>query len=181
MLVMKKNLLVQAFRLGSGTCMERALIQNGLLRDLGDGFWEVRTREALYQGEIVPTGDYIKIDTTGMPYPNEKTWFEKNHEHVKENWFRQKNEPMKAWRKGEPWCDEMDFVLEKGLLRCNPSDPAHTYRGELWGTPQTAAADAVIVFDCIERDIHGNLITVKYHFVAGDEFAVTYDILSFCG
>lgn len=34
------------------------------------------------KGEVAQTGDYIKVDLKGFPYPNDKNFFEENYRKV---------------------------------------------------------------------------------------------------
>lgn len=173
MQIMKKPIPTQAFALGENTEAERELIRRGLLSEAGDGLWRLKTREALDEGELVRTGDYVKLDSAGMPYPVAKDWFEANHEPLREGWYLQKTAPRKAWNTAEPMCPEIRFLLDQELLRWKNG----TFSAFLWGTMQTAAEDAVIVLDAVTYAPDGTLTGVDFHFVAADEFDKTYDIL----
>ena len=177
MLIIKKSLPVQAFQLGRSCCLEQQLIRSGHLLPLQDGLWRIKTREALTVGELVKTGDYIKIDRSGMPYPTEKDWFEANHTQLEENLYLQIAEPKIAWKGTHPIIPEIQFLLDRNLLIWTPGDPDQTFRAQLWGTLQTAAADAVVVLDRVETDHLEKIQAVEFHFVANDEFQTTYDIL----
>lgn len=177
MLIIKKSLPVQAFQLGQSCCLAQQLISLGLLVPLQADLWRVKTREALAEGELAKTGDYIKIDRSGMPYPNAKVWFEVNHTQLEENLYLQTTEPKTAWKATHPMIQEIQFLLDHGLLIWMPNDPEQTFRAHLWGALQTAAADAVVVLDRVETDSLGNIQAVEFHFVANDEFQTTYDIL----
>lgn len=47
-------------------------------------------------GEAATIGDYIKIDGTGYPYPNEKSYFEANHRLIKGDEYEQKPVVLKG-------------------------------------------------------------------------------------
>ena len=174
MLVIKRSNPVQAFQLGAGNALEQKYIQSGLIVCLDDGTWEIKTREALDQGEIARIGDYVKIDSIGMPYPTDQRWFEDNHTHLEGDWYQQKATPRLAWQEPQPHCPELQFLLERGLLTRTPEN---TFSAFLWNTWQTAAADAVIIFDNALRDAHETLTEVAFHFVAKEEFDQTYQVL----
>lgn len=177
MLVIKKVVPVQAFQLGHNSTLEQQLVERGLLQLEADGLWRIRTREAMDKGELVKAGDYIKLDSIGMPYPNEKAWFEENHIPLEEGWYRQKVSPRKAWQQADGPCPEIEFLLEQGLLHWDKECTDRTFSAQLWGTLQTAAADAVIIFDSIQQDPTGTLKAVDFHFVAKEEFDLTYEVL----
>lgn len=133
------------------------------------------TRETVGKGELAQAGDYIKLDTTGMPYPAERTWFEENHICREDGLYLQKVTPRKAWGMHELLCPEICFLLEHGLLEM---DREQGFRAQLWGTVQTAAPGGIVVLDRVETDGCGEILTVDFHFVAEEEFAATYEILS---
>lgn len=176
-MIIKKSLPVQAFQLGTACCLEQQFVQSGLLVPLQDGLWRIKTRESPEEGELVKTGDYIKLDRSGMPYPNERSWFEANHAQLEEHLYLQTAVPKTAWMSTQPMLPEIRFLLDRGLLIWAPDDPEHAFRARLWGTMQTAAADAVVVLNRVETDGPGNIRAVEFHFIANDEFQATYDIL----
>lgn len=174
MIVIKKALPMPAFPLGTDCPLARQLTQAGLLLPLPEGYWRVTTRETRGEGELAKTGDYIKLDSTGMPYPTEKAWFEANHTRTAEGMYLQTPLPRKAWHAPEPVCPEIRFLLEQKLLHW---DPQQGFGAQLWGTWQTAAPDAVVVLDGVETGSTGEIRGVEFHFVAAEEFVLTYDIL----
>ena len=173
MLVIKKPCPVQAFALGEQTAAELEFIRSGQLSPTEEGLWRLKTREAPVEGELVRCGDYIKLDSIGMPYPVEKNWFEANHEKLREGWYIQKTSPRKAWRSTMPIAPEIQFLLDNGLLHWQE----HTFSAFLWGTMQTANEDAVIVLDAVDCTPDGTVTKVEFHFIAADEFEKVYDIL----
>lgn len=154
--------------------MERKLIEQGLLTPVGDNQWRVKTRETAGEGELAASGDYIKLDSIGMPYPNKKAWFEANHTMVGENLYLQKVQPRKAWHAMELLCPEIRFLLDRDMLWWSRKEG---FRAVLWDTVQTAAPDAVLILDQVERDAEGCIQKVDFHFVAAEEFERTYEVL----
>ncbi len=177
MIILKKTMPMPAFQLGASDPMEEQLTAAGILRPLPEGMWRIRTREAKEEGELAKTGDYIKFDRAGSPYPTQKDWFEANHTQLEENLYLQIAEPKIAWKGTHPIIPEIQFLLDRNLLIWTPGDPDQTFRAQLWGTLQTAAADAVVVLDRVETDHLEKIQAVEFHFVANDEFQTTYDIL----
>jgi hypothetical protein len=175
MIVIKKVVPMPAFQLGTPCAIAQKLMDAQLLLPLPEGVWEVRTREARQQGEIAQTGDYIKLDSIGMPYPVEKDWFESNHKQQEDGLYLQKAQPTKAWCTDELMCEEIRFLVNEDLLQW---DRKTGFGAQLWGTWQTAGPDAVIVFDEVKTDCDGKIQQVDFHFVASDEFAATYEIIS---
>ena len=178
---MKKVIPMPAFQLGTVCPLAQKLMDRGFLLPLPDGFWRVKTREAMGEGELAKTGDYIKLDSTGMPYPTEKEWFEANHIQVEAGIYLQKAQKRKAWCADEPVSPEIRFLLDRGLLQWDPEDPQRTFQAQLWGTLQSAARDAVVVLDRVETDAKGTVREVEFHLVAGEEFDITYDVLAKSG
>ena len=75
----KRPAVVQAYRLGDESDVVDGLTAEGEIRLRGDGSFEVFSQEAkaVYEnsGEIAHTGDYIKLDSSGTPYPNQRRIF----------------------------------------------------------------------------------------------------------
>ena len=174
MIVMKKSVPMPAFRLGTDCPLAQKLMDARLLLPLSDGLWEIRTREAEEKGEIAKTGDYIKLDSAGMPYPTEKSWFESTHTPAGDGLYLQNTQPKKAWCTDERMCDEIRFLVNEDLLQW---DRKTGFGAQLWGTWQTAGPDAVIIFNQVLTDESGRIHHVDFHFVAAEEFHQTYTIL----
>ena len=155
--------------------LEQKLIDAHLLLPLPQDLWEVRTREAEEQGEIAKTGDYIKLDSIGMPYPVKKEWFETNHTQLESGLYLQKQKSKKAWCMTEPMCEELRFLVNQEQLRW---DRKTGFGAKLWGTWQTASSDAVIIFDEVHTDDDGQIQQVEFHFIAAEEFITTYEVIS---
>lgn len=96
----KKATVVQAYRLGEESDMVEELTAEGEIKVKGDGSFEVFSQEAKDgAGEIAHTGDYIKLDSSGKPYPNSAEFFEKNHRHLPGNFM---NRSQRFFRSGWP-------------------------------------------------------------------------------
>ena len=175
MIVIKKVIPMPAFQLGTPCALSQKLMNAQLLLPLPEGLWEIKTREAALQGEIAKTGDYIKLDSIGMPYPVEKDWFESNHKQQEDGLYLQQAKPKKAWCKDEMMCEEIRFLVNEDLLQWDRKTGFCAY---LWGTWQTAAPNAVVVFDEVKTDDQGKIQGVDFHFVAQEEFHATYEISS---
>ena len=78
---------------------------------------------------------------------------------------------------GEPMCEEILFLMkEKGLV-IKPDDYDHYFTAPLFGTVESAARNAVIVFYSISRNDSGCISDIDFNFVARDEFGRTYSII----
>jgi hypothetical protein len=170
----KKAIPAQAFCLGQNNKLQQALLERGLLQKTGPGHWEVLTREATVQGEVACDGDFIKLDSIGMPYPVKRDFFLANHVLQEDGTWLQKSRPLRMWCRDEEPCRELQFLLDEELLEYRPAQAEQAFRAFLFGTWQTAPADAVIIFDAVRYDADGQLDRVDFHFVARDEFEKTY-------
>lgn len=177
MKIIKQAVVLDAYRLGDGTPMERDLTAAGKLLRQADGTFLVFSRETDTQGQVAQAGDYIKIDSAGFPYPNSRAYFEARHIHLGGTRYRQIVTPLEAWTIREPVSEEIAFLTAQGLLRMDPTDDTHYFRAHLWGAELFAAKDAVIVFDHVARDMTGRITRVDFHFLAWAEFLVTHRVV----
>lgn len=168
---------LRACRLGENAPLEQELRRRGLLRSRADGTYELFTRETAGAGQVVSPGDYVKLDTIGMPYCNDPVYFRQNHTHLEGEWYLQTSPQVLAWRLDLPMAPPIRFLTETGRLQIRPEDPDHTFTAFLWGTWQTAAADGVIILRRIVYGNDGEITDAEFHMVAGDEFRKTYEIL----
>lgn len=169
---------IHAYCLGQSSNMERRLVAEGKIRVLQNGQYELFSQESVNGcGEIASAGDYFKMDSDGFPYPNEREWFLKNHEHMGGDEFLQLSTPLKAWTVEEPMSDEIRFLVEQRRLSITPSDPERYFSAFLWGARLSAKKDAVIVFYRVEISQDGSIKDVEFNFVARTEFDKTYQII----
>ena len=174
----KTTTQVQAWELGAGSDMEKEMLRNGKIIAHADGSFEVFTKEATgNKGQIASSGDFFKVDERGFPCPNKREFFLQNHQHLEGNWFIQITRPLKIWRLGDPECKELHYLLDKSLLSIHPEDKEHCFCSSLWGTTETAAADAVIVFYSIKYDLNGEISEVDFNFVDAVYFSTHYQIV----
>ena len=166
---------VQAWELGAGSEKEQEMIRRGKIRAHPDGTYELFSQETSEgKGQMAKTGDYFKVDDTGSPYPNRRGWFLENHRHLEEDWYLQQSKPLKIWRKDDPECEEIRFLLDRKILFIHPENPQRYFSARLWGTEETAPSDAVIVFFSVERDPEGNITGINFNFVVKDYFEKYY-------
>ncbi len=170
--------IVRACRLGEPGGLIEQLMREGRIVERESGIFEVFSREAAdSRGEIAYMGDYIKVDSAGMPYPNKKDFFEKNHRYLGEDKYEQSPALLDAWADGEDMCEEVEFLIAEKGLAINKSDENKYYTAPLWGTILSAAKDAVIIFYRVERDEKGVIQDIDFNFVQREEFDKTYSIL----
>lgn len=175
----KKPMVVQAYRLGDESPVVDILMAKGEIRQKADGSFEIFSRETKDNiGESAHSGDYIKLDSKGCPYPNSAEYFENSHRHLAADLFEQCSPAVDVWMYGDPMCPEIRYLIEHRHLSFHEDDPGRYFQAPLWGTKLSAAKDAVIIFYRIVRDPSGKIMDADYNFVAGDEFVRTYEMLS---
>lgn len=174
----KKTVVIKAYRLGEKNSTVDKLIEKGKIRLTEGGNYEVFSQETGgTSGEIAYAGDYIKIDSSGSPYPNSREFFEENHVAVGYGAYRQKAKEVSVWMDGDPINEEVRYLIEHKGLTLNEDMPDRYFQAPLWGTRLSASRDAVIVFYQIQWDENGEIADAEFNFVARDEFDKTYDML----
>lgn len=173
--IKNKGNVVQAWKLGEHTEMEKKMLEAGKIRRTADGGYELFSQEAVNGiGQPAIPGDYFKVDSSGMPYPNAKSFFEKNHKMIGENTYLQAPQILDAWEKGEPVSEEIEFLLRTEKLRINSESQEKYFEAFLRGVPLGAAGDAVLVIRYVERDPEGQISDIDFDFIARKEFEKTY-------
>lgn len=176
----KKFLVVEAYRLGDPNDEQaiNELIAKGAVRLREAGVFEVFSQESRDgKGEIAYVGDYIKLDSSGHPYPNKADFFEKNHRHISGAYYEQRSEPVYAWLAEDGICPEIRFLMEQKHLTLNKRNPEKYFQAPLWGAHLSAAKNAVLIFYRIERDEAGDVMDAEFNFVERNEFEKTYEFL----
>ena len=178
--IKNKGNIIKAYQLGTDSPVLRTLIEDGKICDIENDRYEIHSRETANGesgGQIAVTGDWIKIDSSGFPYPNSREFFEANHRHIEGDRFEQLPKPLPAWDAKLEMCPEVAFLVEERRLIINENSFEQRYSAELWGTNETAAEDAMIVFYSISYDDEGKVIDAEYNFVERQEFEKTYSVL----
>ena len=180
--VMKKQgRTVQAYRLGQLHPVLDDLMAKKKIIDLGNGAYEVFSQEAVKggtgHGQFAETGDWVRLDGAGYPYPSRDDWFRKNLRHLGGDAYEQIPKPLNAWTADQPMCPEIQFLMERKGLVLDETDPKRYFNAVLWGTRESAGMDAVLVFYSISRDESGSIIDAEFNFVERTEFDRTYNIL----
>ncbi|MDO5133637.1 MAG: hypothetical protein Q4D81_11765 [Eubacteriales bacterium] len=179
--IKKEGKIIHAYRLGDSSPVLDRLIAEGKIIPLKDGGFEVLSREALLggsgHGQVASRGDYIKLDTEGCPYPNSAVFFEAKHKKLDGDMYEQLPEPMDAWTAEEATCPEIEFLLAEKGLTIHPGDSSRYFSAPLWGTVESAPADAVIIFYSITHDESGNITDADFNFVVREEFEKLYNVL----
>ncbi len=179
MIIQKKTAQpVTACCLGEGSDLEKALTEKNMLNRRPDGSWEVHTRESAgHRGEIAQTGDYVKLDVEGCPYPVEASVFLREHRRAKDGYW-QIPRKLEAWTADEPRTPILEWLLSTGRLKIAQNDPAHFYQAQLWGTQISAPVDAVLVFYHVSRNTDGDIMDVDFNFVDHEVFLLSYDTIT---
>lgn len=175
--IKKQGKIVEAYRLGEESEPVRRLIQEGKIVEKDQGIFEVFSQEAVNtSGEIAYPGDYIKVDSSGAPYPVKSDFFLKNHRRLDGIRYEQIPVPLDAWTSDQEMCEEINYLIkEKGLMIDETSEDKY-FTAPLWGTMLSAARDAVIVFYEIKRDNKGLIRDIDFNFVQHEEFEKTYHV-----
>ncbi|MBO5784761.1 MAG: hypothetical protein J6R05_01675, partial [Bacteroidaceae bacterium] len=176
--IKNKGKSILAYRLGTPSNVIEQLIREQRIVPLDNGSFEIFSREVVEggseHGQLARSGDYIKVDSAGFPYPNDAAFFVENHRHISGDEYEQIPKPLDAWTAEQPMCSEVEYLIrEKGLV-LNESDSACYFSAPLWGTVEMAAKDAVLVFYSIDRAEDGTIRDADFNFVARDEFDKTY-------
>lgn len=170
---------INAWQLGAGSEVEQRLLQEGKLVFHAPDRYEVFSQEATGKvGETAVAGDYIKIDSSGYPYPNNKDFFEANHTQLAGDEYIQVPNQLSVWFLGDPEENVICFLLHNRGLRIDPQNDEACFSAPLWGTTLVAKSDAAIVIYSITRDDSGNISDVDFNFVSRDEFDLTYQIVN---
>lgn len=74
-------------------------------------------------------------------------------------------------------CEEIQFLIQEKGLEINKDDFQNFFSAPLWGTKESAAGDAVIVFYSITRNAEGYITDADFNFVCRSEFNKTYTVL----
>lgn len=177
-MIKKSGKKVKAYRLGDRHPVLEELMSRGQIKKTADGRYEVFSLEAVRagsgRGEIAQAGDYVKIDGEGFPYPNDCDFFRKNHRRISGDEYEQLPVMLDAWDAEEPMSEEIRFLMERKGLEIHEETPENYFRAPLWGTEESAAKDAVVVFYHIDRDENGEIADAGYNFVCRSEFDRTY-------
>ena len=179
--VKSKRKIVKAYPPGEGHPMEALLMEEGAIRRLPDGSYELFSQEAVNgHGQIAQSGDYFKVDTIDgrhFPYPNSREYFLSNHIHLNGDEYEQVNNPLLIWQSGDAVTEEIRWLVDTGRMTLKPQDPSHFFNAFLWGADLSAASDATLVFYSVDRDASVAITDISFNFVAKPEFEASYSII----
>ncbi|MBR3299305.1 MAG: nucleotide-binding protein [Clostridia bacterium] len=176
--IKKQGKIVNAYRLGSESEVMNKLIEEGKLIPRKNGTYEVMSQESDNgSGQVAREGDYVKIDSTGSPYPNDAAFFNANHRHIEGDTYEQIPKPLLAWTVDEHITEEISFLIAHKGLVLNDKSPDKYFTAPLWGTIEASPRDSVLVFYSVSRNDAGEIIDADFNFVARAEFEKTYTVL----
>ena len=180
-IIKKKGQLVKAYRLGEENPVLDVLIRENRIKNMFNGTYEVFSQEAVKSesghGQVACTGDWIRIDGAGFPYPCKNEWFQENYRHVGGDDYEQIPKVLLGWTAEQKMCPEVEFLIQNRGLILDNEHPDKFFQAILWGNPEAAAKDAILVFYDIVYEDERNILDVDYNFVEKREFERIYDVV----
>ena len=174
----KESSRIQAWELGAGSVMEQEMIRCRKIVPRPGGIYEIFSREATGKtGQIASAGDFFKVDNYGFPHPWRKAAFLQQHQFLEGDWYQEAARRVKIWRLSDPVCEEIRFLLNRGILRIDPDNPDRCFTALIWGTEETAASDAVVVIFDTDRGAEGCIPGVNFNFVEIGYFNKHYRVI----
>ena len=174
----KQGKIVEAYRLADKGAVIRKLIKEGLIVEKEDGTYEIFSQEAVNgTGEIATAEYYIKVDSSGKPYPNSPEFIANNHRKVGENLYEQIPTELQAWTVDEEICEEINYLIDNKKLTINKYDKDKYFNAFLWGSNLSAPENAVIVFYEVKKNSELEITDIDFNFVKREEFDKIYDIV----
>lgn len=177
----KSGCVVEACRLGEMSPVFQKLEREHRVRKLSGGTYEVFSRETEAagsgHGQYAVSGDYVKLDAGGYPYPNRKSYFERNHRHLGGAWYEQRSQPLLAWTADQELCPEIEFLIQNQGLELHPEDPERFFSAILWGEKECASQNDVLILYEISYDGNGTIQNIDFNFVEEREFRKAYEYI----
>ena len=88
--IKNESKFIKAYELGKEYAEIQRLINEGKIKKISEEVYEIFSQEAVNgKGQIAHKGDFIKIDTTDLPYPNDRTFFLANHKYLQNDEYKQ--------------------------------------------------------------------------------------------
>lgn len=177
----KHGKIAQAYKLGvKHECLEQ-LIAEGKIIDLKNGSFEVFSQEAVKSesghGQVAYVGDWIRLDGAGYPYPSKDDWFQDNMRHISGDDYEQVPKELMGWTADMEMCPEIEFLIREKGLKLDENSFDKYFSAILWGYPEAADRDAVLVFYSASYNDDGAVTDAEYNFVERKEFDRTYDVI----
>lgn len=160
--IKKEAKVIEAYQLGSGDPQITKLIEEGKIKEIMPGRFEVFSKECTSGiGLKAFDGYYVKIDKEGYPYPIEDDWFEMHHKLVDGSW-REIQAPMSYWEAGDAMCEEIQFLINSNQLSINEGNNKHYFVARINGAELASAKDAVIVIYSCLREEDGKISNIDF-------------------
>ncbi len=177
--IKNKRKIIKAYELGKKCAEIQRLIKEEKIKKISEEEYEIFSQEAVNgRGQIACKGDFVKMDTTGSLYPNDRKFFLENHKHIQECEYEQISQPVYIWQAYEDMCLEVEFLIKNKNLIINKENKEKYYTALLWGTKLSAARDAYLIFYSIKKDLNESIIDIDFNFVEHEEFEKTYTIIN---
>lgn len=177
----KTGCVIEACQLGKMSPLFQQLEKENRVRRLSGDEYEVISREAEAggsgHGQHARTGDYVKLDAGGYPYPNQRSYFERSHCHLEGERYEQYSLPLLAWTADQKISPEIQFLIEKKGLELHPEDPERFFSAMLWGEKECASEHDVLILYQISYGVDGTIRDIDYNFVAEQEFRKAYEYI----
>ncbi|MCI8426610.1 MAG: hypothetical protein HFJ03_03560 [Lachnospira sp.] len=175
--IKNESKFIKAYELGKEYAEIQRLINEGKIKKISEEVYEIFSQEAVNgKGQIAHKGDFIKIDTTDLPYPNDRTFFLANHKYLQNDEYKQISHPVYIWQAYEDICLEVEFLIKNKHLVIDRESNEKYYTVPLWGTVLSAARDAYLIFYSIKKDSNGSIVDIDFNFIECKEFEKTYTI-----
>lgn len=166
----KEGTITRAYRLGDDHDVLKTLMEEGKIIDHENGRYEIFSQEAVNgKGQMAFRGDYVKVDSSGSPYPNSAEVFHKSHRYVEGDLYEQIPEIRYAWKMEDGMCEEIEYLKKEKDLVIDETNPEKYFNAPLWGCQESAPSDAWVLFYKIERDTDGGIKDIEFNFVAREE------------
>lgn len=180
-IIKKHGKIVKAYRLGDRHPVLEELMKKGKIVLMEDGTFEVFSQEAVQSesghGQKAVAGDWIRLDSKGFPYPCTHDWFQENMRPAGGDDYEQIPRALSAWTADQEMCHEVEFLIREKGLKLDENNFEKYYSAILWGNPEAADRNAVLVFYSISYGADGRVTDADYNFVTKSEFDLSYDVI----
>lgn len=179
--VKKKDIKIIAYSLSNtDEAILKQLIEEKKIVPLKDGTFEVFSQEVIransLHGEIATKDDYIKVDSTRLPYPVSHDYFINHYQHIKDNEYKPKEVVILAWDMTQEMEEEILFLKEKKGLIIDEDNFEQYYQAPLYGTIEAADKDSKILLYSVEKE-NDEIVDISFNFITNKAFEETYEIL----
>lgn len=175
--IKKRPIPTKVYELGKDDSRIQSLFEQGLIKKIHSQYEVFTLESGKTEGQIACEGDFIKVDIKGNIYPTTKEKLYADYDQIEENLFVPKGKILSAWFAEENPCDEILYLIEKGILKLDPTHPEQYFQAVLWGTDVRAAKNAALIFYSIKKDTDGTILEIDFNFVERTIFEQTYIVI----